>query len=270
MISLFKSWFYLKPVLLWLMRAQIKSWKKDPIFWLMIYVPIAMVLILYLFPSLAEIVLPPSAHAAEQAPVMPDIRNFDSQGLRLRNNSRMDAAEQAALSGRMPRIPNIQNPQKGVDIAQIANQYHHKALSPNSDDLLIFVSLSMPQDALLKLARQARDTRAVMVMRGIQGGLQKGSWIKAMNAIKPITDTGASLIIHPDFYKKYHVTQVPTFILTSNQSVESCDKTSACAQKLLATGDVSLDYVLEHWADGKGALAELAREKLSLLEQSRK
>ncbi|MEQ1601325.1 MAG: type-F conjugative transfer system pilin assembly protein TrbC [Methylophilaceae bacterium] len=269
MNALFRSWFYLKPVFFWLIRAQVKSWNKDPIFWLMIYVPIGIVLVLSLFPSLAEVVLTP-AHAAEQAPAMPDIKNYDSAAMRQKNASRMDAAEQAARSGKMPSIPNIRTPMHGADIDQIANQYKQKALTQNGEELLIFVSLSMPQDALIKLARQARVIHAVLVMRGVDGGLQKGNWSRAMNALKPLTDTGASIVIHPDYFKQYKVASVPTFVLTSSNPTETCDNATACTQRLQASGDVSLDYVLERWADGKGVLAGLAKAKLTQLEQPAK
>jgi conjugal transfer pilus assembly protein TrbC len=262
MITLYNLWFYIKPAALRLAGAHKRSWKKDPIFWLMIYVPVVFVTVTFL--SQKEL------YAAEKAPELPNLQHYDNAEARQKNASRIDAALQAAQSGKMARIPNIRMPLKGVDIGQIANQYSQKALAQKGEDLLIFVSLSMPQEALMRLARQAHAANGVLVMRGIDGGLQKGNWPRAMNLLKPLSDTGASIIIHPDYFRQYKVSTVPTFVLTASQAMDSCEVSTECIQKLQASGDVSLDYVLARWENGKGTLAHLAKAKLTLLEPTQK
>lgn len=208
-------------------------------------------------------------YAADKPPALPDIKGFgDDAAARLKSGQALDAASQAARNGAVRALPNIKSAVSGVDIGKIAGQFHQNAIKPNDENLMIFVTLGMPDKALLNLARQAVRARAVLVLRGVQGGLDKGNWKRAMEALKPITETGASIIIHPDLFRAYKVVQAPTFVLTTDRQGEACvsDQKKECSQSLRATGDVSLDYVLERWSEGNNPLASEARERLTLLD----
>lgn len=209
----------------------------------------------------------PYVWADDKAVAIPDIQNYDSEQIRQKNDAKLDDAEKAARKGFLPKVPNVKMPASGIDIGQIANRYQEKQIASRNENLLIFVSLSMPKEALIRLSRQAQSTNAVLVMRGLEGGLSKGSWANAMASLKPITETGASVIIHPEYFKQYGVKQVPTFVLVSDETaIDSCDNTKSCDAKLQSSGDVSLDYVLTRWADGSGPLAKVAKNKLAMLE----
>ncbi|OZA31235.1 MAG: type-F conjugative transfer system pilin assembly protein TrbC [Hydrogenophilales bacterium 17-61-9] len=208
-------------------------------------------------------------YAADKLPALPDIKGYgDDAAARQKSRQALDAASQAAKHGAVRAFPNIKVPSSGVDIGQIADRYSQTAIKPADENLMIFVTLGMPDKALLKLARQAARTRAVLVLRGVQGGLDKGNWPRAMEALKPIAETGASIIIHPDLFRAYKVVQAPTFVLTTDRQGDAClsDQKKECSQSLRATGDVSLDYVLERWSDGSGKLASEARARLTMLE----
>ena len=62
--------------------------------------------------------------------------------------------------------------------------------------------------------------------------------------------------------------QAPTFVLTTGRQGEAClnNLRKECSQSLRATGDVTLDYVLERWAQGGSPLAAEARSRLAMLE----
>ena len=193
------------------------------------------------------IFFPSDANAEDKLPSIPNIKNYDSAEIRQKNETRLENADRAARGGQVSKIPNIKMPSSGVDIGQIASHYSENPLPKNEENLMIFISLSMPKEALVKLAKQAQATNALLVMRGVEGGIAKGNWPRAMAALKPISDTGAAVVIHPDYFKQYQVKQVPTFVLVSNKQrlMESCDSSASCDLKLQASGDVSLDYVLE-------------------------
>lgn len=193
-----------------------------------------------------------------------------SDDVRDRSRQALDAAAQAARSGAVRSMPNIELPsnRNSIDVAKIAESYRRMDAPESDEGLLIFVSNSMPRAALLRLARDARRAGAVLVFRGIKGDLTNQSWLKSMEAIKPLTDTGASVQIHPDLFKTYQVRSVPTFVLT-REGKHACDAAEACNDKLVAVGDASLGYVLDRWSDAGGELGKLARTRLNRLENAR-
>ncbi len=242
----------------WLYRLVRRQLIKRPLLWIIVISELTLLLYFSVFPQ--------QACAADKPPAIPDIQNYDSSEARQKSVSTLDAVSKAATSGAIPKIPNIKTPSSGVDIAKIAGQYQQQAIKPQDDSLLIFVSLSMPQEALVRLAKQAVRAQAVLVMRGVVGGLANGNWPRAMTAIKPMAATGASIMIHPEYFKQHKVTQVPTFVLTSGKQTKEACKVNECQQSLQAAGDVSLSYVLEYWSKENGMLAKEAKKRLVMLE----
>lgn len=209
-----------------------------------------------------------AGHSADKPPPLPEIKGYgDDAAARQKSSQALDAASNAARNGAVRAFPDIKVPASGVDIGQIAARYSQNRQKPEDENLMIFVTLGMPDKALLNLARQAARTRAVLVLRGVDGGLAKGNWPRAMDALKPIAETGASIIIHPDLFRAYKVVQAPTFVLTTDRQGDAClsDQRKECSQSLRATGDVSLDYVLERWSEGNSPLAGEARSRLDML-----
>ncbi|MBC2731150.1 MULTISPECIES: TrbC family F-type conjugative pilus assembly protein [unclassified Thiobacillus] len=205
---------------------------------------------------------------AAQPPTLPDLKSFDADKARDRSNRALDDAARATQGGPVRAMPNIKVPSSGVDIAQIASRYGQARLQAEDERLLIFATLGMSQAALVKLAKQAARSGAVMVFRGVDGGLAGGNWARSVEAFKPIAEAGASIQIHPELFKAYRVTQAPTFILTAPVHGDACvsDRAKACDKALRSVGDVSLDYVLERWSAGSGELANEARRRLARIE----
>lgn len=206
------------------------------------------------------------AQATSPVPSLPDIRgNGMDEATRGRSGQALDAAAAKARNGAVRALPNIRVPSSGVDIGQIAARYG-QSKGTVDERLIVFATLAMPKEALLRLARQAAQARAVLVFRGVDGGLAGGNWSRAVEAFEPLAKTGASIQIHPDLFKSYHVSVAPTFILSSGSSKDSCvsDRT-VCGNTLRSEGDVTLDYVLERWAAGSGELADEARARLALM-----
>lgn len=209
------------------------------------------------------------AQASDGPPALPDINgNGADAAARQRTNRVLDDAGNAARHGLVRPFPDIRTPVSGVDIGQIAARYGQAAKADSDERLMIFVTLGMPEKALLNLARQAARARAVLVFRGVEGGLSGGNRGKAMEAFKPLAEAGASIQIHPELFKAYKITQAPTFVLTAADAGGACmsDRIKACSNALRGSGDVSLDYVLERWASGTGELADEARARLAMIE----
>jgi len=186
----------------------------------------------------------------------------------MREAQRLKSQNQA-----LPQIPMTKNTDAVIDPEQIMKQYQSlgKAQKP-TEDLIIFISSSMPMSALEKLGKQAKSAGAVLVMRGLTGDLDRNGWNETMQYLRPVAKTGASIQIHPELFKQYNVNVVPTFVFATNGIVQGCNDDMCDANSIRAEGDASLDYVLEYWlkkysADQK--VSNLVAAKLKLVGQSK-
>ena len=158
---------------------------------------------------------------------------------------------------------------KAADPAAIANRYRETMLAKRggTDDLLVFVSLSMPQATLKRLAEQANRAGAVLVLRGLKGGIGKGHYKETVTALKPLAETGATVQIDPEAFARYNVGAVPTFVLAARQ--EDCGGTKCAVGATAVTGDVSLEYALEHMVDRNDGFSKVAQARLRKMRGGR-
>ena len=148
----------------------------------------------------------------------------------------------------------------GINIGELLSRYNSKKfLEKDSDQLpglMVFISLSMPENSLKQLAIQIRQAGGVLVLRG----MYEGSLQKTINAIYELNKQGVSAIIHPEFFRKYDVRAVPTFVL-ENKEEGKC-KFGNCTRVFdKLTGNVSLKYVLEQFAS-EGSNPKVAQQYL--------
>jgi type-F conjugative transfer system pilin assembly protein TrbC len=148
----------------------------------------------------------------------------------------------------------------GINIGELLSRYNSKDfLEKDSDQLpglMVFISLSMPENSLNQLAIQIRQAGGVLVLRG----MYEGSLQKTINAIYELNKQGVSAIIHPEFFRKYDVRAVPTFVL-ENKEEGKC-KFGNCTRVFdKLTGNVSLKYVLEQFAS-EGSNPKVAQQYL--------
>lgn len=184
-----------------------------------------------------------------------------------------DAERRAAPSPVAPQriVPQL-DPRTavGADPAEIAERYRHignKATDSEAPEVIVFVSLSMPDEALRRVGRQAKQAGAVVVFRGVKNGLRKGTWVDSMNALKPIADTGADVQIHPELFARYNVTVVPTVVVAAAPQA-GCQDDACAAQSASIVGDVSLDFALDRLAGRTDAIGAIARARLKRLRNS--
>jgi conjugal transfer pilus assembly protein TrbC len=161
---------------------------------------------------------------------------------------------------------------QGVDVEAIAAKYEElkRSRRPDTPELRIFISTSMPKQALVLLGRQARTAGAVLVLRGLQGRLNEpGALQRTLEAMAPVAGTGAQMIIDPESFARYNVTAVPTFVLADGEAEEQCAGELCDASAHSLVGDVSLGYALRHWVDQGGEAGRRAQVFLERIERKR-
>jgi conjugal transfer pilus assembly protein TrbC len=154
---------------------------------------------------------------------------------------------------------------EGFDPAALAAKYQAmkeatSKAAKDANELMVFVSLSMPPASLKRIGEQAKRAGAIVVFRGLKYGLRKGAWADSMNALKPIADTGADVQINPELFERFHVQVVPTLVVASS-APEGCQGNQCEAGSVAVVGDVSMDYALETLAPRKDAIGRIARER---------
>ncbi len=112
--------------------------------------------------------------------------------------------------------------------------------------LLVFVSLSMPRPTLQRLVDQAARAKASIVLRGFANGSLRDTVAQVQGLIGT---RQVAVQIDPQAFDRYAVTRVPTFVLVRDGTRPVACASGSCAPAdsfLRTSGDVSLDYALEH------------------------
>ena len=161
-------------------------------------------------------------------------------------------------SAPMPIRPNIEalpQPASGtsIDLEALARGYAAQTDATtqaqglaSGPGLFVFVSLSMPRPTLQRLIDQAARAQASIVIRGFA----KGSLRDTVAQIQGLIGTRQVAVqIDPLAFDRFAITRVPSFVLVRGGtrpvscSVGNCAPTDSF---LRTSGDVSLDYALEH------------------------
>ena len=142
-----------------------------------------------------------------------------------------------------------------------------KNLSPTAErgepDLLIFVSFSMPRDALVRTIEQAERAGGDAGLSGAQGRLDETDGRRS--SVPSIGERNVSAVIHPPAFQQFSIRQVPAVVIANRQEPDRCmeDGCSKPETFVKVTGDVTLDFALDYierkspeWAaDGTGISA---------------
>lgn len=120
----------------------------------------------------------------------------------------------------------------------------HSCPDNKKDGLRIFVSLSMPKNLLEQYDAIAKKIGAKLVMRGFKN-----------NSFKETIQYTQKIVVQVDpvAFKKFGVTSVPSFVLSSGDKFD----------KLV--GNISINYALTRFKD-EGDLKEKAQEYLARLK----
>lgn len=122
----------------------------------------------------------------------------------------------------------------------------------------IFVSLTMPRATLQRLIDQAARAKATIVIRGFANGSLRDTVTQVQGLIGK---QQVAIQIDPLAFDRFAITQVPSFVLVRDGTRPVACANGSCAPAdsfLRSTGDVSLDYALEHMQRSAPAFAPAA------------
>jgi len=129
----------------------------------------------------------------------------------------------------------------------------------------IFVSLTMPRATLQRLVDQAALAKAAIVIRGFANGSLRETVSQIQGLIGK---QQVAIQIDPLAFDRFAISKVPSFVLVRDRTRPVPCASGSCAPAdsfLRTTGDVSLDYALEHMqrsAPGFSPAAELFLKRI--------
>lgn len=193
------------------------------------------------------------ADIARAARSQPAITEADIEAARRKHRMPSDAELARVPVPSAPRIEALSQPQnpRPVDLGAVAAGYDTMG-SPDptrsggiaGPALLVFVSFSMPEAALERLAEQASRAGATLLLRG----LVDDSLSKTVARVqRVISQRQVSFQIDPQAFERFSVTTTPSFVLVKDRSVAvpcAAGTCMAAGSYALTAGDVSLDYAL--------------------------
>ena len=134
---------------------------------------------------------------------------------------------------------------------------------------IAFASLSMPPAALRAMADDVARAGGVVVLRGLPGGSAK-TLTAALAKVAADGGKFDAVGIDPRLFRAFGVEAVPTYVVTSSD-FDLCDgfdwRTQVPPHDRMS-GNVSVSYALETFAQGGGPGALIASQHLARLQRS--
>lgn len=147
--------------------------------------------------------------------------------------------------------------QELVDLIDSSNQQIQERLKePNA---FVAISLAMPRESLLRLARDAKDAQVPLIVRGVPVEERKTEklnptvkekygthiLVKGMQAFQFLVETGVTLQIDPRSFDLYDIEDVPQLIMANREATPGQKRPDFYRVR----GDVTLAYGLTHVQD---------------------
>ena len=151
---------------------------------------------------------------------------------------------------------------------QASNDF--EASDKGAPQLIVFASLSMPEQSLKKLIRDTAKAGGTVVFNGFPGNSMKAFQQGIMKVVDN-EDAYGSIGIDPRLFRAFDVTAVPAIVVVTSE-FELCDgfncRTSVPPFDRMS-GNVPLEYALETFVDGRGPGAPIAGQALARLKGGR-
>ncbi|UEC01782.1 type-F conjugative transfer system pilin assembly protein TrbC [Burkholderia vietnamiensis] len=154
-----------------------------------------------------------------------------------------------------PRIDALPQPHTSapIDLEALARGYASQSDAMevaqgliNGPGLFVFISLAMPRPTLQRLIDQAERARASVILRGFVSGSLRETVAQVQMLIG---QRKVAIQIDPQAFDRFAISRVPSFVLVRDGARPVSCAAGTCATPeafLLASGDVSLDYALDH------------------------
>jgi conjugal transfer pilus assembly protein TrbC len=137
--------------------------------------------------------------------------------------------------------------------------------------LVVFASLSMPEQSLKALIRDTAAAGGTVVFRGFPGNSMKAFQQGIMKVVDNKDDYG-NIGIDPRLFRAFDIKSVPAIVVVTS-SFDLCDGFN-CTTEVppfdVMTGNVTLGFALETFAQGNGPGAAIAGQALSSLKAKRR
>ena len=136
----------------------------------------------------------------------------------------------------------------------------------SAPQFMVFVSLSMPEQALKRIINETSAAGGFVVFRGFPNNSGK-QFLAAISKVIDKDDQFASIGIDPRLFRAFDVSAVPTYVAVSSD-FSPCDglacKTTPPPFDAMS-GNVSVSYALQTFAEDDGPGALVARSALKNL-----
>ena len=214
-----------------------------------------------------------NSYAAERGNPLPEDEEIARAQARVREAMRAVPESTVAreqFGQAMPNTERLPKPgAKAPDIESIARKFKYiknpsTAAGAGQPDLLIFVSFSMPREALVRTIEQAERAGGTLVFRGLKGDSMRrmGEEVRAL-----IGDRNVSVAIHPPAFQQFTIRQVPAVVIANAKAgsvmEDGCSKPETFAK---VTGDVTLNFALDYIERKSPEWAMAARSYRTRLE----
>lgn len=186
---------------------------------------------------------------------VPSVTEQDIEAAQRKYRTPGSTDRQSAPTPISPRIDALPQPasQRPIDLEALARGYavQTDAMTQaqglaTGPGLFVFVSLTMPRPTLQRLVDQSARAKASIVIRG----LANGSLRDTVTLVQDLIGTRQVAVqIDPQAFDRFAITRVPSFVLVRDGTRPVSCASGSCTPAdsfLRATGDVSLDYALEH------------------------
>ena len=219
------------------------------------------------FLVLASVPLLLSTALAQPAPIVtekdiervrreqPTITDQDIEQARQKHRAPSDAELNAAPVPGRPNLDALPQPRHNtpVDLEALARGYASQSSAMEQAQglaagpgLFVFVSLSMPQATLQRLVDQAARAKASVFIRGLVSGSLRDTVTQVQSLIG---QRDVAVQIDPQAFDRFAIERVPSFVLVRDGTRPVSCASGTCAPPegfVRTSGDVSLDYALEH------------------------
>lgn len=184
---------------------------------------------------------------------------------------------QGTVDGGQANLANAAELMKGQSGGPIDFDEIIKTATSGSEDLqeapqlVVFASLSMPEQSLKALIRDTAAAGGTVVFRGFPGNSMKAFQQGIMKVVDNKDDYG-NIGIDPRLFRAFDVKSVPAIVVVTS-SFDLCDGFNCTTQVPpfdVMTGNVTLGFALETFAQGNGPGAAIAGQALSRLKAKRR
>lgn len=180
-----------------------------------------------------------------------------------------DAGLKAASSIDPASLPK--GPAGPIDFDEILRGTAANAGAPMGEGPLfvVFASLSMPQASLAALIRDTAKAGGVVVFRGFPQSSTR-AFAEGLKRVVTEQNQEAHIAIDPRLFRAFAVKAAPTFVV-AGRAYELCDGfdcSSAIPDHDRMSGNVTVGYALERFADARGPGAGVAAVALAQLRKA--